>query len=187
MSQCCIECIGWVVCQQVVEIEWFFCFWFGIGQFFVVKWLDVDDCVYYIMVNVQVVDMGGIGDLCNGFINMGMYVQCQFVVGSVNLFDKFCQLVMVIMYDMQYGFEDFFFQFCEVFQFNKCGYNKCIGLLFLSVIVVFMCGLENWVVFGVYCLDMMFDVGFGFVINYWFDIGCQMVWIFYLIFCYCVV
>lgn len=63
------------MCQQAVEIERPSRFWPGAGQSFAAKRLDADDRAHHITVNVQVADMGGTGDLRNGFINTGMYAQ----------------------------------------------------------------------------------------------------------------
>ncbi len=44
----------------------------GAGQAFAAKRLTPDDRAHHITVNVQAADMGGTGDLRNGFINTGM-------------------------------------------------------------------------------------------------------------------
>lgn len=118
---------------------------------------------------------------------MGMYVEGQVVVRGVNLFDQFVQFVMVIVYYVQYWVEDFFFQFVEVVEFDKCWWYEGFVMLFVGVFVIFMYCLVDGVVFGVYCLNMVFDIFFCFCIDNWIDIGGQVFWIVYLVFVYGVV
>ncbi|MNE63837.1 hypothetical protein D3C80_1592120 [compost metagenome] len=69
--------ILWTAGQQAVQIEWPTGFRPGARQSLAAKRLHAYHCTHHIAVNIQVTDLGMIGDSSDGFIDTGMDTQRQ--------------------------------------------------------------------------------------------------------------
>lgn len=147
--------------QQVV---WFVGFGIGVGQVVVVEWLYVYYCVDLVVVDVEVVDLCQFFDVMGGFFVVVMDFYGQVEIGGVDCLYDFFQVLCGIMYYVQYWVEVFFFQFVDVVDFECDGSDEVI------VQVVWYFGFGDQFVGGFQCGDVLFQVGFGFGVDYWVDV-----------------